>query len=62
MEHMGLPELVLKSPLSGSNLKTINQRQQETEMQLKIFCSYILLLLVFSQASLPLPSVPGCIL
>jgi len=47
---MGLPDLVLKSPLSGSILKTLDQQQRETEKQVKIFSSYILLLLVLFQA------------
>jgi len=48
--HMGLPDLVLKNPLSGNSLKTINQQPRETAKQLKIFSSYILLLLVLFQA------------
>jgi hypothetical protein len=48
--RMGLPDLVLKNPLSDSIRKTINRQQRETGKQLKIFSSYILLLLILFQA------------
>jgi hypothetical protein len=47
---MGLLRQVLKNPLSDSIRKTINQQLRETGKQLKIFSSYILLLLVLFQA------------